>query len=104
MRFSLETGKVYYRCYECGMYDNYKNMFVSSWLYLGLKKLKCNTAECDRPYHFYWFVEYESFLLNKSDPKISINEVYIPSLCQVERTMLDLAQLKNDVIHWEAKD
>jgi|GEM_PF-3536897 len=95
----LDVGQVYYRC-GCEFRNGKSRLVVSSWLYLGIVSHRCTTQQCDRPYHFYKFVELESYRASLHEPELKVNAALIPSLEQVFETMLDVETLAEDVAYW----
>ncbi len=95
----LDVGQVYYRC-GCEFRDGKNTLVVSSWLYLGIVSHRCTTPQCDRPYHYYKFVELQSHRACLHDPELKTNVALSPSLEQVFGSMLDAETLAEDVTYW----
>jgi hypothetical protein len=82
------VGKIYY---QIGLADVGRNgavvPVVSSWRYDGIRKLECNSAACDVPYHFLQFTG----LTGAADAadKRAPRQLCIPSAAHAKISMLD---------------
>ncbi len=92
----LEIGDVFYKGGTTWL--NEKSVItVSSWMYQGVVVAKCSSADCDRPNHFYKFVELQSHFAFENGGLPKANVVLIPSIAQVKRTMMDATQLRDEI-------
>ena len=96
----LKIGALNYQC-GCEYRDGDNALTASTWIYLGVISMKCTTSECDRPYHYYRFVELESYREMQRDPTFAGNVANIPSLAQVAKQMLSTADFAKEVVYWE---
>lgn len=92
----LNPGMVFYKC-GLGNWKGKSDIFISSWMYLGIQKLSSNTTKCDTPYHYYKFVECESYFRRQRDPSVSMNIMFVPSMEYVQNLLVPLSELPGDI-------
>jgi len=93
MALELREDEIYYRF--GGVVDG--QLAVSSWVYDGVEKLSCSSEDCDTPFRFYRFVEWESLSQKQTNAEKELTVIYIPSLKAVSRTMIKGADLLKEL-------
>lgn len=94
---SLQCGQV---VYECGLQATGGHVIVNSMKYEGKKREKFTVSHCDVPFEFYEFSEYGPSATSGDTPSNPPRRVLIPSAQDIEKRMLTLQELVDELEFW----
>lgn len=97
---ALNKNEVVYQCGVEHVRDVGDFLFVTTWVYLGKARKEFSSSDCDVPYEFYEFAEYESFRKSNAGGGDTRRIKLIPSAKQVELAMISLDELIHDLEFW----